>query len=403
MEQAFLQAAAVVPRRRPVTDEGPGRPRTGILVRPERLHVVVDENVTSTEPTTADVTGDDGLVLETVPLTGSPWPTVDPFLFCVHHHDEYPAGDGSFAPDAPLDGRELGADFAGIDGWRMYHGRTVPGFPQHPHRGFETVTYMRRGVIDHSDSLGAAARFGAGDAQWLTAGRGIVHSEMFPLLHDDEPNPLELFQIWLNLPAESKVADPHFSMLWSDDVPVVVTRDAEGRAATVTVVAGAFAGQVPPAPPPDSWASRPDADVAIWHVALEPGATVTLPAASGGDTSVRVLYLYEGDARVGAVPVNAPTGVVARAGRVAAITAGPHGAQVLVLQGRPIAEPVASYGPFVMNDEREIRQAFADYQRTGFGGWPWPSDDPVHGAKDRGRFARHADGHEDAPAAAPVG
>ena len=170
------------------------------------------------------------LVLETVPLTGTPWPTIDPFLFCVHHDDRYPAGNGRFGPAQSLAGRELGADFAGVDGWRMYHGLEVPGFPQHPHRGFETVTYVRRGVIDHADSLGAAARFGAGDTQWLTAGRGIVHSEMFPLLHDDAPNPLELFQIWLNLPAESKLADPYFSMLWARDVPVVTTRDDHGRA-----------------------------------------------------------------------------------------------------------------------------------------------------------------------------
>src|SRR5262249_40395259 len=133
-------------------------------------------------------------VLETLPL-GFPWVTADPFLFCVHHDDAYPAGNEKMGPAMSLAGRNLGQDFAGKDGFRMYHGTVVPGFPGHPHRGFETVTFVRRGYIDHSDSLGAAARFGPGDAQWLTAGGGIVHSEMFPLLEREKPNPLELFQI----------------------------------------------------------------------------------------------------------------------------------------------------------------------------------------------------------------
>lgn len=338
----------------------------------------------------------DEIVLETTPLTGSPWPTVDPFLFCVHHDDAYPSGNGRLGPVAPLTGRELGADFAGIDGWRMYHGLEVPGFPQHPHRGFETVTYVRQGVIDHSDSLGAAARFGGGDTQWLTAGRGIVHSEMFPLLDDDRPNPLELFQIWLNLPAESKLVDPHFSMLWARDVPTVTVRDSGGRTATITLIAGTLGDDAPPSPPPDSWASRADADVAIWHVALEAGASWTVPAARGGDSTVRVLYVYSGSVTIGDAVVAAPTAAVVRAGVAAPVRAAADGAEVLMLQGRPIGEPVAQYGPFVMNDEAEIRQAFADYQATGFGGWPWPNDDPVHGDAQRGRFARHADGSEDA-------
>src|SRR5687767_10432503 len=144
-------------------------------------------------------------VKRTVSL-GFPWQTADPFLFCVHHDDAYPVGDENLGPAASLAGRDLGQDFEGKDGWRMYHGQTVPGFPAHPHRGFETVTVVRRGFIDHADSLGAAARYGAGDVQWLTTGKGVVHSEMFPLLERDRENPLELFQIWLNLPRVTKLA-----------------------------------------------------------------------------------------------------------------------------------------------------------------------------------------------------
>ncbi len=122
----------------------------------------------------------------------------------------------------------IGQDFEGKDGWRMYHGDVVPGFPQHPHRGFETVTIVRTGYIDHSDSLGATARFGMGDVQWLTAGAGVVHSEMFPLLNPSGPNRLELFQLWLNLPAKSKMVPPYFTMFWNDQIPRVRLADAAG-------------------------------------------------------------------------------------------------------------------------------------------------------------------------------
>lgn len=215
-------------------------------------------------------------VLQTVPL-GFQWPTFDPFLFCVHHDDAYPPGNEVAGPAVSLEGRELGQDFEGLDGWRMYHGQDVPGFPGHPHRGFETVTYVRRGLIDHSDSLGAAARFGRGDVQWLTAGEGIVHSEMFPLLEAEQANPLELFQIWLNLPAEDKLVEPHFSMLWDGEIPRLRHTDDDGHTVEVTVIAGELAGLTPPPPPPHSWAARAEADVAIWHLRMEPGARWTLP------------------------------------------------------------------------------------------------------------------------------
>ena len=154
-------------------------------------------------PCYGHVMGD--LVLQVSPL-GQRWQTADPFLFCVHHIDHYPRGNDKLGPAASLSGHEIGHDFNNADGWNMYHGDVVPGFPQHPHRGFETVTIVRTGYIDHSDSAGATARFGMGDVQWLTAGKGVVHSEMFPLLNPDSPNDLELFQIWLNLPSTDKMA-----------------------------------------------------------------------------------------------------------------------------------------------------------------------------------------------------
>src|SRR5215218_9825354 len=177
------------------------------------------------------------VVLHTSPL-GMPWRTPSPFLFCVHHDDQFPPGNEHFGPAASLEGRDLGQDFEGKDGWRMYHGETIPGFPHHPHRGFETVTIVREGLLDHADSLGAAARFGGGDVQWLTAGKGILHSEMFPLLKRDEPNPAELFQIWLNLPRKNKLVEPYFSMLWSERIPRQTFRDEGGGTTEVVVVAG---------------------------------------------------------------------------------------------------------------------------------------------------------------------
>jgi redox-sensitive bicupin YhaK (pirin superfamily) len=278
----------------------------------------------------------------------------------------------------------------------MYHGSTVPGFPQHPHRGFETVTFVRQGYVDHSDSLGATARFGRGDVQWLTAGAGIVHSEMFPLLDRNGPNPTELFQIWLNLPADDKMVDPYFTMLWDNEIPRHHATDSEARATEVTVIAGPLEGLQPPASPPNSWASRPEADLAIWHVVSEPGAEWTIPPAAGPD-SVRTLYVFQGSIVIGERHLEAKTGAVVRTDEPVTIAGGVYGAEALVLQGQPIGEPVAQYGPFVMNTKAEIEQAFTDYRATGFGGWPWPTDDPVH-PRDEKRFARHADGRvETAP------
>ena len=327
-------------------------------------------------------------ILSVEPLGRPPWPTRDPFLFCVHHDDAYPAGNEQMGPAASLAGRNIGMDFEGKDGWRMYHGDVVPGFPAHPHRGFETVTLARRGYIDHADSLGATARFGRGDVQWMTAGGGIVHSEMFPLIDREGPNPAELFQIWLNLPAAKKLVEPHFTMLWAESIPRHEIVD--GAKTTVTIVAGRFGGAEGPPPPPSSWAADPESDVAIWTIVMEPGARVTLPPATRD--SNRTLYFFRGAAVTIAGRAFPSHGVIAVDPEAElAIENGPNEAEILLLQGKPIGEPVVQYGPFVMNDPDEIRQAIADYQRTRFGGWPWPSDGPVH-PRAAQRFAKHADG-----------
>ncbi len=329
-------------------------------------------------------------VLHIQPL-GFPWPTIDPFLFCVHHDDAYPQGNAQMGPDAPLAGRDLGQDFGRQDGWSMYHGDSVPGFPAHPHRGFETVTVVRKGLIDHSDSLGATARFGGGDAQWLTAGKGVVHCEMFPLTKPDQPNPLELFQIWLNLPARNKMVEPHFTMFWNEAIPQQRFVDADGRATTVVCVAGNLAGFQALPPPPDSWASQPDADLGIYTLRMEAGARWTLPPAASAATR-RQLYFFSGSALdVAGRAVLPGHAVEVRGDHAVELHNGPVEGEMLLLQGRPIGEPVAQYGPFVMNTQAEIHQAFADYRRTEFGGWPWASPDPVH-PRAQGRFARHADG-----------
>jgi redox-sensitive bicupin YhaK (pirin superfamily) len=314
----------------------------------------------------------------------------------VHHFDAYPKGNAEFGPVASLEGRTTGQDFSGRDGWNMYHGATVPGFPRHPHRGFETVTVVRQGLIDHADSLGAAARYGHGDVQWLTAGAGIQHAEMFPLLNQEGDNPAELFQIWLNLPKANKFAKPYFSMFWSETIPLVTIEDDCDRKTRLTLVAGSFGHHVPPRPPPESWAAHADSDVAIWTLALDPHAKITLPAAKEG--SLRVLYVFEGEScDVMGQSVQRKHVAQVEGDGILELVNGTKPCEILLLQGRPIGEPVAKYGPFVMNTSEEIQQAVADYQATQFGGWPWPRKDPVHGSVPK-RFAKHADGRMDEPA-----
>ena len=333
-------------------------------------------------------------MIKSIKPLGFPWQTQDPFLFCVHHQDFYPKGNEVMGPAASLAGRALGQDFApSKEGWRMYHGEQVPGFPAHPHCGFETITIVTKGLVDHSDSLGAAGRFGFGDVQWMTAGKGVQHCEMFPLVHKDKDNPLELFQIWLNLPKAKKKTDPHFAMLWSDTIPEVVVKDSAGKRTSVKIIAGQVNAVNAPDPAPNSWAADPEHEVAIWTIRMEPGALWTLPAASA--EANRTLYFYEGNSMdIAGQAFSTHQAVELYADMPVALKNGSTESYLLLLQGKPINEPVVQHGPFVGNTQADIQEAFREYQQTQFGGWPWPSYEQVH-PRERGRFARYPDGKEE--------
>lgn len=326
---------------------------------------------------------------------GFPWKTQDPFLFCVHHHDIYPPANDSMGPNVPLNDRPLGNDFQKKDGFRMYHGSKVAGFPAHPHRGFETVTVVESGFIDHSDSMKAAGRFGQGDVQWMTAGSGVQHSEMFPLFNKDDKNELELFQIWLNLPAKDKLVKPHFKMLWHENIPVVKAQDANGNQIEIKVIAGKYHNSKALEPAPNSWAGKADNEVAIWKITLAPNAKWKLPNASAHVN--RSLYFFKGKTiKVAGENLDYFKALELNAEYEIEIVNGDETTQLLLLQGKPLNEKVVQYGPFVMNSEQEIQEAYADFQRTQWGGWPWPSAENVHD-KEKGRFALHGDGTLEEP------
>lgn len=334
-------------------------------------------------------------ILKVKPL-GFPWETVNPFLFCAYHADAYPKGNREMGPLENLSGRNIGQDFTIKDGWRMYHGDKVPGFPSHPHRGFETITVVEKGLVDHADSQGAAGRYGNGDVQWMTAGSGLQHSEMFPLLNENKENPCELFQIWLNLPKANKFAEPHFAMHWQEKIPVLsVGIDNESKT-EIKLISGNLMGSKSLPPAPDSWANIPENEVVIAVVTMEPNAVWTIPSAS--EEATRTLYFFQGSSiEIENQKIYIDHSIQLKGNGDVEIRNGSRESRLLFLQGKPINESVVQYGPFVMNSDLEIQQAMNDYQKTRFGGWPWPRQDMVH-PKNKGRFAKYANGREEIPA-----
>jgi len=221
----------------------------------------------------------------------------------------------------------------------------LAGFPPHPHRGFETVTYMLDGHMQHKDSGGNTGDLGPGDVQWMTAARGIVHSEM----PQQTEGRMRGFQLWLNLPAKEKMKPAAYRDIAAREIPRVAVESGE-----VKVIAGEFRGTAGPV-------CGGSTDPHYFDLVLEPGAALEVPLPAGHNAFV---YAYEGEARIGEEkkPLAHRAAGLLSAGASVRVEAGAAGARVLVLAGRPLGEPVVQYGPFVMNTREEIEQAVLDYQ-----------------------------------------
>ena len=230
------------------------------------------------------------------------------------------------------------------------------GVPDHPHRGFETVTYMLSGEIEHKDSNGSADVIGPGDVQWMTAGAGIVHSEMPSDTFRRSGGVLHGFQLWVNLPQRLKMVPSGYQMVTADKMPTVALPDGAG---SVRVIAGAALGT--------GAAVHTRTPILYLHVSLRPGGAVTIPVDAGHNA---VAYALAGSGQCGADrrPLrDGQTATFADAGDGIALAAGDEPLDVLVLAGEPLNEPVVSYGPFVMNTPDEIQQAVLDYQSGAMG------------------------------------
>jgi redox-sensitive bicupin YhaK (pirin superfamily) len=236
----------------------------------------------------------------------------------------------------------------------------IAGFPAHPHRGFETVTYMLDGHMRHEDHLGNRGDLKPGDVQWMTAARGIIHSEM----PQQTEGRMRGFQLWINLPAKEKMKPAHYRDIPAQQIPSVQLPSG----ASAKVIAGTVQlhGQTASGPV-NAPSERLSTDPLYLDLQLPAGADIVVPVTRGHNT---FLYVYEGEARVGpqehmqTLPYRA-AGVLSD-GESVHIEGGAHGAQLLLLSARPLNEPVVQYGPFVMNTRQEIEQAVEDYRSGRF-------------------------------------
>ena len=251
-------------------------------------------------------------------------------------------------------------DYAGPQAFASTSGRR--GVGMHPHRGFETVTIVYAGEVEHRDSTGAGGVIGPGDVQWMTAGGGILHEEFHSEAFSQAGGQLEMVQLWVNLPAQDKMTAPGYQSILSRDIPVVELPAGAGR---LRVIAGAYNGQHGPA--------RTFSPVDVWDMYLNPGKPVPFTLPPGRSLAVVVL--------TGAVHVNgtdvvrdAQIAVLDQKGDTLTLEAQGDEAKLLILSGEPLNEPIEGYGPFVMNTAQQIHEAIEDFNSGRFGRGAPPSD-----------------------------
>lgn len=308
----------------------------------------------------------------------------DPWIARFHHEDAYPAGDGDQGvKKEDLQGHNIGEDLDESLDFRMYYGDRIPGFPVHSHRGFETITIVLEGVIDHFDSHGNHGRYMAGDVQWMTAGNGIRHTELFPLVNDQKENPTELFQIWLTLPSWNKLVDCDYKMLWKEDIPIV-----EKEGTRVSVIQGEFNGTQGLQATNSSWASDERSKLRILNISMEKGSSLDINQVS--ETLNRNLYLYHGEAiEIDGEEIRGKKSIKLEGNADIKIEA-KDDVKLLLLEAEPLNEPILNDGPMVMNTEEEVLQGYRDFWDNQYGGWPWKEASPVHD-KEEGRFSAVVD------------
>ena len=318
------------------------------------------------------------------------WDTEDPFLFVSHHEDDYPHGNRQLAP--PLEeitGRDLGRDYEKRLGFRMYNGKVVPGFPMHAHWGYETVTLPEIGYVDHFDIMRTEGRFGFGDVQWIMASSKYMHNEMYPLVNQEDRNPNDITQIMINIPLEQKNRENRVSTVWSEEIPVI-----ERDGVRVKVLCGTFGDAVMRSPNEGSWADGNHA-VRILRLSMDPGSEIAIdPTTSKANRNV---YMVSG----GKIDVCGTELEPYMRAKVTpdmemVISNGDEASVVWVLEGEPIDQKMASFGPVTLATVKEVRAAMDDIRKNEYQEWPFDVIDKVH-AQDDGRFIRYVDGTEIRP------